>query len=77
MRQTIKVVDGKVDELVKRLMTMQSLITSTDAAFVLASAAISELRTALKKMDVKVGVAQHVGDTASGRCVCFDEAKCV
>ena len=65
IRQTIKVVDGKVDELVKLLMTMQSLIISTDAAFVLASTAISELGTSMKNVDVKVGVAQHAGDTAA------------
>ena len=29
--------------------------------------AISELRTALKKMDVKVGLAQHAGDTAADK----------
>ena len=65
IRQTIKVVDGKVDELVKLLMTMQSLTISTDAAFVLASTATSELRTSMKKVDVKVGAAQHAGDIAA------------
>ena len=63
-RQLNQVFDGKVDELVKLLMTMQSLVVSTDAAFVLASAAISELRTSVKKVDVKVGVSQHACDAS-------------
>ena len=70
IRQTIKVVDGKVDELVKLLMTMQSLVISTDAAFVLASTAISELRTSMKKVDVKVGVAQHADNTTQRKLIC-------
>ena len=73
IRQTIKVVDGKVDELVKLLMTMQSLIISTDAAFVLASTAISELRTSMKKVDVKVGVAQHADNTTQRKLICCSQ----
>ena len=65
IRQTIQVVDGKADELVKLLTTMQSLITSTEAAFVLPSIAISELTTSVNTVDVKVAVAQHAGHIAA------------